>query len=135
MQDFLPLASYANFRLIHISCAVVSVSLFLVRGSLQLRGYHWRAWPWLRVLPHCIDTLLLGAAITLVVMGGQYPWEQAWLGAKVVALLAYIALGSVALGKSSSMAVRKVSFVAALLCVTYLVCVAHTRSPLLGFSY
>lgn len=48
---------------------------------------------------------------------------------------AYIALGSVALGKSTPMAVRKVSFVAALLCVTYLVCVAHTRSPLLGLSY
>jgi uncharacterized membrane protein SirB2 len=67
-------------------------------------------------------------------MSAQYPWEQTWLSAKVVALLAYIGLGRVALGKSTSMAARKVSFVAALLCVTYLVCVAHTRSPLLGLS-
>ena len=135
MQDFLPLASYANFRLIHISCAVVSVSLFLVRGSLHLRGDHWRAWPWLRVLPHCIDTLLLGAAITLVVMGGQYPWEQAWLGAKVVALLAYIGFGRAALSSSVSIPVRKVAFAGAMLCVSYLICVAHTRSPTLGLSY
>ena len=129
------MASYATFRHVHISCAVVSVSLFVVRGILHLRGNNWRKGNWLYVLPHFNDTLLLGAAITLAVMSGQYPWEQAWLSAKVVALLAYIGLGRVALSCSVSIPVRKVAFAGALLCVSYLICVAHTRSPTLGLSY
>ena len=134
MQNYLPMASYANFRFIHITCAVVSVSLFVLRAILQFRGYNWRAQIWLRVIPHFNDTLLLGAAITLAMMSGQYPIEQNWLSAKVVALTAYIVLGWVSLSHSVSLTTRKVAFIAALICVGYLVCVAHTRSPLLGFG-
>lgn len=134
MQNYLPMASYANFRFIHITCAVVSVSLFVVRAILQFRGYNWRTQIWLRFLPHFNDTLLFGAAITLAIMSGQYPIEQNWLTAKVVALAAYIVLGWVSLSHSVSLTTRKVAFIAALICVSYLVCVAHTRSPLLGFG-
>ena len=67
-------------------------------------------------------------------MSAQYPWEQAWLSAKVVALLAQIGLGRVTLSISVSMPAWKVAFAGALLCVSYLTCVAHTRSPLSGGS-
>ena len=131
MQNLLPMASYANLRFIHITCAVVSVSLFVVRATLQFQGHNWRTQIWLRVIPHFNDTVLLGAAVTLAMVSGQYPLEQNWLSAKVIALVVYIVLGWVALRSTVSLAARKVAFVAALISVGYLICVAHTRSPLL----
>ena len=52
---------------------------------------------WIRVLPHINDTVLLSAAVGLVLMSGQYPFVDAWLTAKVLGLTAYIILGSLAL--------------------------------------
>ena len=67
-------------------------------------------------------------------MSAQYPWAQAWLTVKVVALLTYIGLGRVPLGNSVSMPARKVAFGGALLCVSYFICVAHRHSPLWRLS-
>ncbi len=123
---------YATIRLIHISCALISVSLFTLRGVWQLRGVDWRRWRWLRVAPHVNDTVLLSAAVALALMSHQYPVAQSWLSAKVVALLLYIGLGGVALSPRVSPAARRIAFVAALACVSYILCVARTRSASLG---
>lgn len=69
---------------------------------MQFGGIDWRRWQWLRIAPHLNDTLLLAAAIALAAMSAQYPFVQGWLTAKLLALLAYIALGRVALGKEGS---------------------------------
>ncbi len=123
---------YAVVRLIHISCAVISVSLFTLRGVWQLRGVDWRHWRWLRVAPHVNDTVLLSAAVALALMSHQYPVAQPWLTAKVLALLLYIGLGGVALRPAVSRSTRRAAFAAALTCVTYILWVARTRSPVLG---
>ena len=57
---------------------------------------------WLKVLPHLNDTLLLSAAIYLMIAVGQYPFVNHWLTAKVVALLVYIGLGMVTLKYAKS---------------------------------
>ena len=49
--------------------------------------------------------------------------------AKVLALLAYIGCGSVALKRGRSKAVRGIFFVMALSCFAYIVSVALTRHP------
>jgi uncharacterized membrane protein SirB2 len=53
-----------------------------------------------------------------------------WLTAKVVALVAYIVLGAVALKYGRTKAVRSVALVAAILTFAYIVAVAVTRNPL-----
>jgi len=125
---------YATVRTVHIGCAVISVSLFVARGAMQSAGIDWRRWAWLRIVPHVNDTVLLGAAIALAVMSTQYPLVHAWLTAKVLALLGYIVLGSVALRQGASPARRRIAFVAALLCVAYIVGAAVTRSAALGLA-
>ena len=85
---------YATIRTLHITCAVISITLFTARGAMQLAGADWRRWRWLRIVPHLNGTLLLAAAITLAVMSAQYPLAQPWLTAKVLALVAYVALRS-----------------------------------------
>ncbi len=124
--------NYTTIRLIHISCAVLSVSLFVLRGLMQQRGIDWRRWQVLRIAPHINDTVLLTAAITLAVMSSQMPWESSWLGAKVIALLFYIGIGRIALSRTASQSTRWWAFGGATACVGYIVLVAVTRSPWLG---
>lgn len=129
---FLHFMDYGTVRLIHIICAAISVSLFAVRGALQLGAGNWRRWRWLRIAPHVNDTILLTAAAVLALRSGQYPLAQPWLTAKVVALLLYIAVGRVALKPYLPRSTRLVAFATALACVSYILLVARTRSPLLG---
>lgn len=123
---------YLSVRSVHIACAGISISLFAARGLMQVGGVDWRRWGWLRIAPHLNDTVLLGAAVALAVMSGQYPFAQTWLTAKVLALFAYIALGRLALGRDVPPHRRRIAFVAALLSVSYIVAVALTRSASLG---
>lgn len=123
---------YAHVRLLHIGCAILSIALFALRGSLQLAGVNWRRWRWLRIAPHVIDTLLLSAAIALTIMSGQYPLAQDWLSAKVIALLVYIVIGSIALRPQASRTRQVLAFAAALATVGYIVAIAISRSASLG---
>ena len=123
---------YSAVRIVHVSCAAISISLFAARGAMQLGGVDWRRWRWLRIAPHVNDTVLLGAAVTLALMSGQYPFVQAWLTAKVLALCAYVALGRMALARDAPSRRRRIAFTGAMLSVGYIVGVALTRSASLG---
>lgn len=120
---------YLSVKQLHVTCAAISISLFVARGTLAVLARPWRRWWLLRVAPHAVDTVLLASALWMVWRIGQYPFVHGWLTAKVLALLAYILLGSRALGKNTPQAQRAPFFVAALLSVTYIVGVALTRSP------
>lgn len=123
---------YVLLKHLHVTCVVISVSLFVLRGTLELMARPWRQWRLLRVAPHIVDTVLLISALWLAWRIGQYPFVNGWLTAKVLALLAYILLGMRALGKSTPQGQRLPFFVAALLCVAYIVGVAFTHSPSWG---
>lgn len=90
---------------------------------------------WVRVVPHLVDTLLLGSAIAMAVISAQYPLAQDWLMAKLIGLLVYILCGMMALRHGRSKATRAIYFAAALLAFSYIVSVAITRSPLGVFSW
>ena len=126
---------YATVRLIHIASACLSVALFALRGALQWRGASWRRWRWLRVAPHVNDTVLLSAAVTLALLSAQYPLAQPWLSAKVLALLLYIGVGGVALSPRFGRSANRIAFVLALACVSYILLVARSRSPLAGLLH
>ncbi len=88
-----------------------------------------------RVAPHVIDSILLLAAIALVVLTNQYPGVQPWLTVKVVALVAYIGLGVFALRRGRTKRTRVVCLVAAIATFGFMVSVALSRSVLGVFSY
>ena len=123
---------YLLVKYLHVTCVVLSVSLFVLRGTLELSAQPWRQWRLLKVAPHVIDTTLLTAALWLAWRIGQYPFVNGWLTAKVLALLAYILLGMRALGKRTPQGQRLPFFLAALLSVGYIVGVALTHSPSWG---
>jgi uncharacterized membrane protein SirB2 len=121
--------SYLAVKYLHMSFAALSGGFFLVRGIWMLQESNLLQRKWVRVAPHVIDTLLLTFALILVFWSGQYPGAQGWLTAKVIALLVYIVLGTVALKRGKTRAVRTVAFFTALAVFAYIVAVALTRNP------
>lgn len=122
--------SYLAIKHLHMSFAILSGLLFLTRGIMMLAGSGLLQKRVLRIAPHVIDTLLLASAVTLAVIGQQYPFVQAWLTAKVLALVGYIIAGSVALRPGRPKGVRAIAFIAALMLFAYILKVAVTRNPL-----
>ncbi len=120
---------YFWVKTLHVTCVVLSITLFVVRGTLQLQSRPWWQSVLLRRAPHIVDTVLLSAALWMAWQIGQYPFVNGWLTAKVLALLAYILFGMRALGRKTPPSQRLPYFVAALLSVSYIIGVALTRSP------
>lgn len=113
----------------HITLAALSGSLFFLRGLWMLADSPLRTQRWARILPHVIDTFLLIAAAVLAIWSVQYPLQQDWLTVKVVALLAYIGLGTIALKRGRTKRTRMLAWIAALATFAYIIAVAVTKSP------
>jgi uncharacterized membrane protein SirB2 len=120
---------YQSLKHFHMGCAALSGTLFLLRGKWMLRASPMLQQKWVRIAPHIIDTLLLASAIGLAVWSHQYPGQQPWLTVKVVALLGYIVLGSVALKRGRTREQRLAAFAAALALFLYIGMVAVTKRP------
>lgn len=118
---------YPVLKQIHVACVVISLGGFVLRGLLMLADSPLLRRRVVKVAPHVVDTLLLASAAALAVLSGQYPFQQSWLTAKVLGLVAYIVLGSLALRRGRSRAARGAAFCAALLAAAYIVSVALTR--------
>jgi len=114
---------------IHLTAVTLSLALFCARGIWMLLDSAWLQRRWVQVVPHVVDTVLLASAVTLSVLLQQYPFVHGWLTAKVLALLAYIGLGTVALKRGRSKPVRAAAFVAALLVFAYIVRTALRHNP------
>lgn len=119
--------SYLAIKHLHMTCAALSGMLFFIRGIWMLRESTLLQQRWVKIAPHLIDTVLLGSALVMVVWSGQYPFVQNWLTAKVLALIAYILLGTIAIKRGKTKGIRTGAFVAALLVFGYIVKVALTR--------
>jgi uncharacterized membrane protein SirB2 len=120
---------YPALKLLHVGCVLVTASGFVLRGVWMLRDNPLLRHPLTRVLPHVNDTLLLAAGIGMALLLRQYPLVDGWLTAKLIALLAYIGLGTVALKRGQTKRIRLLAFGGALLTLAYLVAVALARSP------
>jgi len=121
--------SYLALKHLHMSFAALSGALFFIRGILMLRRPDGVP-PTKSVLDrssHIVDTVLLGSALTMVVWGAQYPFVVPWLTAKVIAVVAYIVAGAVALKRGKTKGVRTGAFVMALLIFGYIIKLALTK--------
>ncbi len=120
-------ANYLLIKSVHMVCALVSISLFILRGIWMLVESPSLARRWVKIVPHVNDTLLLLSALLMVYASAQYPFVQAWLTAKVLALLVYILLGLVAFRFARSKVTRAFAWISALFVFAYIVAVARSR--------
>ena len=123
--------SYLALKHLHVTCVVLSGLGFALRGWWMLNDSPLLRARLTRVVPHVVNTLLLGSALLMAWQSSQYPFAQGWLTAKFFGLLAYILCGTMALKRARTKGRRVVFLVLALLAYAYIVGVALARNPLL----
>jgi uncharacterized membrane protein SirB2 len=123
--------SYLMLKNLHAGSAFASLALFITRGVWIMAAPQRLQRRWVKVAPHVVDTVLLASAIALVwQLGGLDTIRtQSWLAAKIVALVAYIVLGSIALKRGRTRMMRLAAFFAAIGVFGYIVSVAVAKSP------
>jgi uncharacterized membrane protein SirB2 len=121
------IAYYALIKELHMALAVISVLLFSSRWLRIISGNSPAPRRWLRIIPHFNDTLLLVSGVALAVIFQMNPADEPWLMAKLIALVIYIGLGSVAL-KSQWRGAQIGAGLAALAVFGYIIGVAMIKS-------
>jgi len=120
---------YPQIKMLHMSCAWLSIAGFLLRGCWALLESPLLRHPAARKIPISVDSMLLLSALTMATLSNQWPLQQAWLSAKLLALLVYILLGMVALHWGKTQAQRALAFAAAVATFVYMLAVATLRTP------
>ncbi|HEX5673842.1 MAG TPA: SirB2 family protein [Azonexus sp.] len=123
--------TYLVLKYLHVACVVLSGLGFSLRGWWMLNDSPQLKTRLARVVPHVIDSVLLGSALLMAWQSSQYPFAQGWLTAKFFGLLAYILCGTMALKRARTKGRRVAFLMLALLAYAYIVGVALTRNPLL----
>lgn len=115
---------------IHVTCVAFSFMLFFLRGVWMLRNSSLTQLRLVKIAPHVVDTALLTSAIALAWQYGISPLAAPWLAAKIVALLLYIIIGSIALKHGKTKQIRLTAWLVAQAFFFYMVSVAITHNPM-----
>ena len=121
---------YPEIKLVHVGAVIASGSLFATRGTLMLARSPLANHAALRYLSYAIDTTLLTAALMLVTILHQYPFVQPWLTVKVLLLVVYVVLGSLALKPATTRRAQVGCFCAAMEELLLIASVARAHHPL-----
>ena len=121
--------SYLALKHLHLTTILITFVLFTLRAFWMLTDSSKLQKKWVKVAPHINDTLLLLSAIGLTRVLHQYPFQAHWLTAKLIGLILYIVLGTIALKRGKTKAVRITAMVGAYLVFFYIVSVALNKTP------
>ena len=117
---------YTAVKGLHVAAVALSWTLFFLRGVWMIADSPRLQARWVRVVPHVNDTILLLAGVYLATLVGLQPW----IVAKLVALVAYILIGMVAITRGRTKPTRIAAWVAAQCVFLYIVAVAVRKNPL-----
>ncbi len=115
---------------LHITLAVISISLFTLRFFWTLANSSNLQAKWVKITPHIVDTLLLVIGVVMAVQYYINPLEQLWLGEKLLALVAYIFTGYYTLKLARNKSMQIIGYLGAMGWVMLIVYLAMTREPL-----
>jgi uncharacterized membrane protein SirB2 len=119
--------AYALLKSIHLATIAITLSLFLLRGAWRLTESPRLKQKWVRIAPHTNDALLLASAIGMLIVARLNPLDHGWIMAKILALLAYIVLGTIALKRGKTPLQRNLAFIGALAVFAYMLAVAVSK--------
>lgn len=123
--------NYFVIKHIHMTAAGLSILLFILRAFWSVTESPLLQKKLVKIVPHVIDTILLVAAVALAMMIGPY---QPWILTKVVLLVVYIGLGTVAIKRGKTPRQRLMAAVLAVLVYMYILTVALAHDPLGWFA-
>ena len=121
---------YPQIKQFHIIVALLSGSLFAVRGAFALTGARWpQALP-VKWLSYTVDTALLTAAMMLLTILPWAMFANGWLLAKIALLFVYVVLGVLAMRPQRSRRERSLYYAAALLAFAAIYGIARAHHPM-----
>jgi uncharacterized membrane protein SirB2 len=121
---------YPQIKWVHVAAVLASGAIFLLRGLAVQGNARWPMAAPVRYLSYSVDTVLLTAALMLLTILPGTVYANGWLTVKLTLLVAYIALGSIALKRGRTRNARLVSFVAALAVYGSIIATARLHHPL-----
>lgn len=125
---------YMTLKTIHVVFATLTFAGFLLRGVWMLRTSSLLQRRLTRIAPHVIDTLFLASGIALIVELDMAIMKNGWMIAKLLGLIAYIVLGSLALRHGRSPTQQRLALFGAILAFIYIVGVALNKTPVSWFA-
>jgi uncharacterized membrane protein SirB2 len=122
---------YPQIKAVHVACVLFSGALFALRGLLVQAGHAGAAhWAPLRYLSYTVDTTLLTAALMLLtLLPGAY-FANGWLTVKLVLVVGYVVLGSLALKRARTPGARRLFLATALAVYVVIIGIARAHHPL-----
>ena len=126
---------YETLKLVHLSTVVVTILGFMLRGYWMFTSSALLTNKLVKIVPHVVDTLLLASGIGLIMRLHLQLLDNGWLLAKIVALIAYVVFGAVALGRGKTMRARTAAFAASLAIFAYIVGAALSKSTYSWLAY
>lgn len=112
------MSMYLAIKTIHVSCAIITLFGFLLRGFWMLIESPQLNQKLVKTLPHIIDTILLLSAIILLVLSGQSLYPFNWITLKIIILVLYIVFGTIALKRGKTKQIRIKAFLLSLASIT-----------------
>lgn len=120
--------NYLVIKHLHMTAAGLSIAFFIIRAYWSITENGLLQKKVVKILPHVIDTVLLIAAIWLSILLGPAA-AQPWVLTKIVLLIAYIGVGTVAIKRGRTPRTRAIAAVIAVLIFIYIVGVAIKHHP------
>jgi len=121
---------YMMAKHLHLTAVGLSILFFIFRFIWSQLDANALSKKWVKILPHIIDTVLLGSAVWLCIILSQYPFVNAWLTFKVIGVILYIVFGLFALKKAKTTLSKWAFFIAAIGVLMATAMVAVTKQPL-----
>lgn len=121
---------YPFIKWLHVATVIASGTLFVVRGLAVQAGNRRAMVAPVRYLSYVIDTVLFAAAVLLLGILPAAVYGNGWLAIKLSLLVVYIGLGTFALKRGRTQAVRLGCFVAAIAVYLAMFSIARSHDPL-----
>ena len=119
---------YIALKLVHVTAAILTISGFALRGFWMLTGSPNLDRRAVKIAPHIVDSVFLLSGIGLIWVLHLPVLSQPWLVAKLLALVLYIVLGTVALRRGKTKKTRTIALMLAILAFAYIAGTAMSKS-------
>lgn len=120
--------NYLAIKHLHTTAATLSILFFIIRAYWSVTGSGLLQRRVVKITPHIVDTVLLVCGVTLSVMLGA-AGMQPWVLTKMVLLVVYIGVGTIAIKRGKTAKTRGVAAIIAIAIFFYIVGIALNKSP------
>ena len=122
--------SFLLLKYLHLVCIAASFALLSIRGLWLMKAYPLAQEPWVRILPHAVDAILILSAIGMVVMYPSGTGLWGWLSLKLVLIVVYALLVLFTLRIAKTRLPRFLGWFAALSVFLFITSISVLHNPL-----